>query len=893
MEGRAGQRRVKTTCPYCGVGCGIVAEAVGSGGVAIGGDADHPANRGKLCSKGAALGETLGLDGRLLYPMAAGQRISWNDALGTIAHRFNSTIAEHGPDSVAFYVSGQFLTEDYYVANKLMKGFIGSANIDTNSRLCMASSVAGHKRAFGSDTVPGTYEDLELADLVVLVGSNLAWCHPVLFRRLMDAKAARPAMKLAVIDPRRTQTADAADLHLAVAPGSDVALFNGLLCHLHRQGRAAADFVARHTAGFAQALKAAENTDLAGASAATGLDPSALREFYDLFAATERVVTVYSQGVNQSSRGTDKVNAIINCHLLTGRIGRPGMGPFSVTGQPNAMGGREVGGLANQLAAHMDLDSREHRRIVRDFWRAPVIADRPGLKAVDLFRAVGEGKVKALWIAGTNPVDSLPDADAVRAALAACPFVVVSDVIARTDTTAFADLLLPAAAWGEKDGTVTNSERRISRQRAFLPPPGEAMPDWWMFAQVGRRMGWREAFDYASPADIFAEHAALSGAENDGARDFDLSGLPDIRANYASMPPFQWPVRPGDRQSDVGQRFFADGRFFTPDRRARFVPTSAQAPASATDACHPLVLNTGRIRDQWHTMTRSGRSARLMAHLAEPFAEMHPADAAACDVTDASLVELRNGQGAIRVRALITDRQRRGSVFVPMHWTDRFASSARVDTIMLPNVDPVSGQPELKFTPVSMRRYEAAWYGFAVITDRPARLPAEYWALAPCSGGWRIELADRTSPADWEEFARHLFGLAGIADADLLGFCDARSRHYRFAAFQGHRLLGALFLSPEPVAVSRAWAVTQLAEDFSAGHARPRLLAGRPGGAVEEPGATVCSCFGVGLNQILAAVHRGCRTTEDIGGALKAGTNCGSCLSEIRGILGESSRQTA
>jgi assimilatory nitrate reductase catalytic subunit len=897
MDGLAGQRGVKTTCPYCGVGCGIVAEAAGSGGVAISGDADHPANRGRLCSKGAALGETLGLEGRLLYPMAAGQRISWNDALGTIAHRFQSTIAEHGPDSVAFYVSGQFLTEDYYVANKLMKGFIGSANIDTNSRLCMASSVAGHKRAFGSDTVPGTYEDIELADLVVLVGSNLAWCHPILFRRLMDAKAARPAMKLVVVDPRRTQTADAADLHLAVAPGSDVALFNGLLCHLYRQGRGDTEFVAQHTGGFADALAVAKDTDFDGALAATGLEPTALREFYDLFAATERTVTVFSQGVNQSSHGTDKVNAIVNCHLFTGRIGRPGMGPFSVTGQPNAMGGREVGGLANQLAAHMELDNCEHGRIVRDFWRAPTIAGKPGLKAVDLFRAVGEGKVKALWVAGTNPVDSLPDADAVRAALSTCPFVVVSDVVAHTDTTAFADLLLPAAAWGEKDGTVTNSERRISRQRAFLPPPGEAMPDWWMFAQVGRRMGWREAFDYGSPADIFAEHAALSGAENGGTRDFDISGLPDIRADYGSMAPFQWPVRPGEEGSHReinadSRRFFADGRFFTPDRRARFVPTPAQAPASAVDARFPLILNTGRIRDQWHTMTRSGRSPRLMAHLAEPFAEIHPDDAASYDVADASLVELSNAQAAIRVRALITDRQRRGSVFVPMHWNDQFASSARVDSLMLPNVDALSGQPELKFTPVSMRRYEAAWHGFAVTAERPARMPAQYWAMAPCTGGWRIELADRTAPTDWEEFARRLF-VADSSEVDFLGFHDAHSGRYRFAAFQGQRLLAALFMSPEPVAVSRAWAAAQLSEDFSASPARVRLLAGRPGGALVEPGATVCSCFGVGLNQILGAVRQGCRTAEDIGGSLKAGTNCGSCVSEIRGILADVGRQTA
>lgn len=896
MENQTGDsRRVKTTCPYCGVGCGIVAEPAPSGAVKISGDADHPANRGRLCSKGAALGETLSLDGRLLHPMFAGRRVSWDDALGMAAFHFAATIAQHGPDSVAFYVSGQFLTEDYYVANKLMKGFIGCGNIDTNSRLCMASSVAGHKRAFGSDTVPGTYEDLEQADLVVLVGSNLAWCHPVLFRRLTDAKAARPNMKIVTIDPRRTQTADAADMHLPLAPGSDVALFNGLLSHLRLRGRIDAEFVVDHTAGLGQALAAANATGFDGAVAATGLDSATVQDFYDLFARTERTVTVYSQGVNQSSSGTDKVNAIINCHLYTGRIGKPGMGPFSVTGQPNAMGGREVGGLANQLACHMELADAEHRRIVQDFWRSPTIADKPGLKAVDMFRAVADGKIKAIWIAGTNPVDSLPDADAVRAALKTCPFVVVSDVVTRTDTTAFAHLLLPAAAWGEKDGTVTNSERRISRQRAFLTLPGEAKPDWWMFAQVARRMGFRDAFDYQTPADIFAEYAELSGIGNDGTRDFDISGLTDIATHYDTMAPFQWPLRPHETEAgdDSAKRFFADGRFYTPDRRARFVPTPAKPPSSAVSAAYPLVLNTGRIRDQWHTMTRSGRSPRLMAHLAEPYAEIHPDDARALGVTPATIVEVQGELGTIRVRALITDRHRRGSVFVPMHGNDQFSASARVDTLLLPNVDPVSGQPELKFTPVAIEPYAAAWYGFAVVADRPPELVAEYWALARCQGGWRVELADRRAPADWHRFARQLFSLNSASSVELLGYRDEKSGRYRFAAFRGERLIGCLFVSPEPVQVSRAWAAERLTERFGTGQSRFRLLAGRAGELVEEPGATICSCFGVGLNQITRAQREGCRTAEDIGTVLRAGTNCGSCLGEIRQILAGDARQRA
>jgi assimilatory nitrate reductase catalytic subunit len=455
----------RTTCPYCGVGCGVLASRRPGGEVEIKGDPDHPANFGRLCSKGSALGETLSLDDRLLHPMVRGERASWDAALEEIARRFGQTIDEHGPDSVAFYVSGQLLTEDYYVANKLMKGFIGSGNIDTNSRLCMASAVAGHRRAFGADTVPVVYEDLELADLVVLAGSNLAWCHPVLFQRLAAARDAR-GTKVVVIDPRRTATCDIADMHLALAPGSDVALFNGLLAFLADAGRIDESYVKAHTEGFEEALVTAQSCGLASTARETGLPESDLRRFYGLFADTPRVVTAFSQGVNQSSRGTDKVNAIINCHLATGRIGRPGMGPFSVTGQPNAMGGREVGGLANQLAAHMIFEDDAHRALVRRFWQAPRLAERPGLKAVDMFDAVADGRIKAIWIIATNPVDSLPAANKVRAALRACPLVIVSDVTARTDTAELGHILLPAAAWGEKDGTVTNSERRISRRSA-------------------------------------------------------------------------------------------------------------------------------------------------------------------------------------------------------------------------------------------------------------------------------------------------------------------------------------------------------------------------------------------------------------------------------------------
>ena len=480
---------VRSTCPYCGVGCGVLLAPDGDG-LTVRGDPGHPANHGRLCSKGSALGETVGLAHRLMAPRVNGAETRWDDALRLVADRFRDTIATHGPDSVAFYVSGQLLTEDYYVANKLMKGFIGSANIDTNSRLCMASSVAGHKRAFGTDTVPGTYEDIDAADLVVLVGSNLAWCHPVLHQRVMAARKAR-GTRIVVIDPRRTASCDGADLHLALAPGSDVALFNHLLAQIHEQGALDAAFIA-HTDGFDAALDAARNDR----TAATGLDEAEIAAFCKLWIGTERVVTIYSQGVNQSSSGTDKVNAILNCHLATGRIGTPGCGPFSVTGQPNAMGGREVGGMPNMLACHLDIENADHREAVRDVWHAPAMPEAPGLKAVDMFRAVGEGQIKALWIIHTNPAVSMPEADAVRNAIAGCDFTVVSDITAATDTARLADVLLPATAWAEKDGTVTNSDRLISRQRAVLPAPGQARPDWAILAEVGRRMGWQTAFAY-------------------------------------------------------------------------------------------------------------------------------------------------------------------------------------------------------------------------------------------------------------------------------------------------------------------------------------------------------------------------------------------------------------
>ncbi|WP_428686913.1 molybdopterin-dependent oxidoreductase [Roseibium sp.] len=869
---------VRTTCPYCGVGCGVLATRHENGKITVAGDPDHPSNFGRLCSKGSALGETLSLDGRLLYPEIAGERSDWETALDLVAHRFSQAIRDHGPDSVAFYVSGQILTEDYYVANKLMKGFIGSANIDTNSRLCMASSVAGHRRAFGADTVPGTYEDLELADLVVLVGSNLAWCHPVLFQRLESAKAANPALRIVVIDPRQTATTSIADLHLALKPDTDVALFNGLLAFLSEARALDLNYINRFTEEFENTIQAAGPCEIGAIAEKTGLSRQDIALFYKMVARTEKTVTVYSQGVNQSVVGTDKVNAILNTHLATGRIGRPGMGPFSVTGQPNAMGGREVGGLANMLAAHMGLDNADHRRIVQDFWQSPVIADRQGLKAVDLFREVKAGRIKALWVMATSPVDSLPDADGIAEALTECPFVVVSEVTRDADMVPFADVLLPAAAWGEKDGTVTNSERRISRQRRFLDLPGEVRPDWWHFSEVARKMGFEAAFSYPNAAAIFREHAALSSHRNGGMRDFDIGAYKGVSdAQYDALTPFQWPQAAGNAASQT--RFFANGGFFTDSGKGRFVPVAFRTPRKLERA-YPFLLNTGRVRDQWHTMTRTAKTSRLTSHIAEPFAELHPQDADRLGVSPADLVEVKSPHGTALVRALVTERVRPGEVFVPMHWTDQFASQARIDAVVAPETDPHSGQPGSKFTPVAVSKREMAWFGFAILTRRPEAIAADYWAIAPIENGYRLEFAGRN-----EADLRTVVSELGTFGDDQLSIEDTVNGSFRQAFWQEERLQAAFFFSRRPVEVSRQWACGLLSGEPMAVSRRSEVLAGRAPADRPDPGAIVCSCFQVGCNQISDAARCGAGSVAAIGETLKAGTNCGSCRSEIQTLL--------
>ncbi|WP_084491211.1 nitrate reductase [Sphingobium ummariense] len=869
LSPEGGRGEVRTTCAYCGVGCGISATPTGPRSVLIRGDESHPANGGRLCSKGTHLGETVGLTGRLLHPMVGQKRASWDKALDLVAKRFRDAVERHGPDSVAFYVSGQLLTEDYYVANKLMKGFIGSANIDTNSRLCMSSAVAGHNRAFGEDIVPASYDDLDEADLIVLVGSNTAWCHPIVYQRIQAARAER-GTKLVVIDPRRTETCEGADLHLPLRPGTDVALFNGLLAWCDRAGVTDPGFLADHVSapeGFWEHVRAAH--DVWTTARTCDVAPALLQQFYELFAATPRAVTLFSQGINQSIRGTDQVNAIINVHLATGRIGRPGAAPFSITGQPNAMGGREVGGLASTLAAHMDFAPENVARVGR-FWAAPTMATRPGLKAVDLFRAIGEGRIKALWIMATNPAVSLPDAGRVREALAACPFVVVSDVIVDTDSSAFAHVRLPAAAWGEKDGTVTNSDRTISRQRPFMALPGQARPDWWIVKEVARRMGWRNAFAYERPADIWREHARLTAYQNDGARLLDLRSHATIgNEAYDAMEPFRWGGTP-----------FADGRFSTPDGRARLVPVS-QIDVQRPLRDWALTLNTGRYRDQWHTMTRTGLSPRLARHREEPLVELHPQDAQALRIVDGDLARVATPQGDSLFRARISEGQRPGEIFTPIHWTDQQSSGGRTGLLPRSLVDPHSGQPGFKSTPARVERIATEWRGFLILRGhQPARIPCLWATRIAVPDGVLYEIAGNGDPARLE---------ACLPRGDRVEAIDAARGTRRTAIITAGRLTGVLFVTRTGLLPSRDWLIGQLeAESVGAS-----VLAARGPGSQPDKGPTVCVCFDVGLHQIMAAIRaQKLVDVPSIGQALGAGTNCGSCRPALASILAQIQEET-
>lgn len=886
---------VKTICPYCGVGCGVIASIDDKGIVTVKGDPDHPANEGRLCSKGTALGETVYLQDRLLYPEIKGEQVSWEQAVSTISGRFNEIIDEHGANAIAFYVSGQLLTEDYYVANKLMKGFIGSANIDTNSRLCMSSAVAAHKRAFGEDCVPCTYEDLDKANLIVLTGSNTAWCHPILFQRIIRAKKQNPNLKVVNIDPRETQTTSAADLQLSLKPGTDAILFNGLLSYLHDNGSQNMLFTRHCTSGLDEALVAAKTSSPSIASVAEQcqLDEEIVRDFYQMYANTEKVISVFSQGINQSSSGVDKGNAIINCHLFTGRIGRPGMGPFSFTGQPNAMGGREVGGLANQLAAHMDIENPAHRDCVQRFWDSPKIPEQQGLKAVDLFDAIDAGEIKAVWIMATNPVVSMPDARKVRAALQKCELVIVSDCVAKTDTADVADILLPALTWGEKDGTVTNTDRHISRQRPFLGTPGQARADWQIICDVANEMGFSDGFNYQSAADIFREHAALSAFENSSKnknhRLFNLSAMQQINDDeYDDLAVQAWPIT--NELPQGSKRLFTDSVFSTPDSKARFISVIPKLPLNTQDVAFPMILNTGRVRDHWHTMTRTGVSPRLSSHTYEPYIEIHPQDAIQFELKEGSLAKvmsLMNTNALVRVR--LSEKQLPGSVFMPMHWNQQYSSKGKTGDLIPAMTDPISGQPELKHAVVNLKPCDFSWYGF-VISSTPQNIKldyADYWVRSRGKGLWRYELAGQQQPEDWAERAHDLLDIKE-QDVNWVEFFDRAQNYYRAAQFKNNRLVNCVFIGPSENLPQRDWIISLFQKDEITKSERASLLSGNPPVDQEDTGRTVCSCFNVGEKTISKAIkEKGLKSADEIGECLQAGTNCGSCLPELKALLAD------
>ncbi len=909
----------RSTCPYCGVGCGVIIESEGAQITGVRGDPDHPANFGRLCTKGSTLHLTASApitrQTRLLRPMQRARRgevpqpLGWDAALDQAAGRFAGIVQAHGADAVGFYVSGQLLTEDYYVFNKLAKGLVGTNNIDTNSRLCMSSAVAGYKQTLGADAPPACYDDLRHAQCLFIAGSNTAWAHPILFRRIEDAKAANPALKIVVADPRRTDTVEIADLFLPLQPGTDVMLFNGMLHLMLREGWIDADYIAAHTSGF-EALKATVGDCTPETVARVcGLSTAQLFEAARLFATSPATLSLYCQGLNQSSSGTAKNAALINLHLATGQIGRAGAGPFSLTGQPNAMGGREVGGLANLLSAHRDLANPAHRAEVAALWGVPSVPAQPGKTAVEMFQAAADGEIRALWIACTNPAQSMPDQATVRRALERAEFVVVQEAFATTATCAYADLLLPATTWGEKEGTVTNSERRISRVRPAVPPAGEARHDWSIAAEFARRLEARlgraaTLFPYENAESVWNEHR-----ESTRGRDLDITGLSWALLEHAG--PQQWPLREGETAGRA--RLYEDGVFPTPDGRARFVDTVYRPLAEPREPRWPFSLNTGRLRDQWHGMSRTGNVGRLFGHVAEPAVQMNPQDMARRALREGDLVHLSSRRGSILLPARASEEIAPDQAFVAMHWGGEYLGGssstgtplAGINAVTTPAYCPISKQPELKHVPVKILKAELPWslLAMAWLPDDDALAARRalqalmaafpFAACVPFSGadGSRGGLLFRAAAYEAPDDAllSRIEGLLGLQAPDTLRYADRR-RGQRRAARLARRADGArleAFLLGGDTS-AEAWIATVLREELPAQDYGRLLLS--PGArapvAVQSRGKPVCTCF----NVTDLAIERQLRRCDGspaerlaaLQGALKCGTNCGSCIPELK-----------
>ncbi|HMO60589.1 MAG TPA: molybdopterin-dependent oxidoreductase [Ferruginibacter sp.] len=706
----------KTTCCYCGVGCGIVMQKDRQGNITVEGDKNHPVNKGMLCSKGMNLHYTVNdKTGRLLYPemrynrSMPRQRVSWDTALERTAAVFKTFIQKYGPDSVAFYASGQCLTEEYYVVNKLIKGFIGSNNIDTNSRLCMSSAVVGYKMSLGEDSVPVSYDDIELADCIFVAGANPAWCHPILWRRVEAAKEKNPNLKIIVSDPRKTQTCAIADVHLQLNPGTDITLHHAIGRCLVENGDIDFDFIKDHTNGFEEYRKSIFNKTIAQAAAICGIDEKDIREAATYIANAKGFITMWTMGLNQSVVGVNKNLSLINLNLVTGHIGKPGSGPFSLTGQPNAMGGREVGGLSNLLPAHRDLTNQQHRNEVEKFWQIPLgtIQPKPGLTATEMFEALNEGKLKAIWILCTNPLISLPDVRKAEAGLKNARFVVVQEMSNTAETLAYADVVLPAATWAEKEGTMTNAGRYISHLAKITDAPGEALPDAEIICRFAKKMGY-PGFDFKSAAAIYAEHAALTEGTS-----IDISGL-----NYQILQEkrsVQWPYTKAINGQGTA-RLFSDKKFYTPNQKANIHGCDDSNQSEPLSPEMPLILTTGRIRDQWHTMSRSGKVNKLKQHIAEAYLEIHPEDAAERNIREGEVTEIFNARGRVQVKAKITADIKKGVVFLPMHWGKILNSDLnRANNLTNNLVDPKSKEPDFKFSAVQVRLYKKAAQKIVVI----------------------------------------------------------------------------------------------------------------------------------------------------------------------------------
>jgi len=881
----------RSTCCYCGVGCGVLIEAENGRITGVQGDPEHPANFGKLCSKGLALASTAKSEtGRALRPEMRLRReeerlpVEWHTALDHVAARFADVIEQHGPDAVAFYVSGQLLTEDYYVFNKLAKGLIGTNNIDTNSRLCMSSAVTAYKMSLGADGPPTCYDDLEHARTVLFAGSNMAWAHPVLFRRLEEAKAKNPDVRWIVIDPRKTDTAAMADLHLQIQPGTDVALFNGMLHHLIWEGLVDRDFIAQHTQGFDALKQLVREFSPRVAAELCGIAERDLMQAAEWFGASDAALSLYCMGLNQSSHGTDKNLALINLHLATRQIGKRGAGPFSLTGQPNAMGGREVGGMATMLAAHRDIGNAEHREEVAKLWGLADVArlsDRPGLAAVEMFEAIRSGKIKAVWIACTNPVHSMPDIGKVREALSKAEFVVVQEAFMQTDTVPYADVVLPAATWGEKSGTVTNSERRISRVRAAVEPAGDAKPDWWITNEIARRIENRIAdkasnlFDYTSTQAIFNEHRTLTEG-----RDLDITGISYALLDEAG--PQQWPYA-ADAREGLARRY-TDGLFATDNGRARFHATRYQPVADAVNARYPFRLTTGRLRDQWHGMSRTGRLGRLFSHAPEPALTMQSMDATRRGLNDGDLVRVSSRRGTLVLPVQLSRDVQSGAVYAPMHWSGQFMSSGGINETTHGAVDPHSKQPELKHAAVRIERAELPWRVFAA---RRGDTLAMHTALQPLLKACTyasisfedddlivLRAAHDEAPHGWLERVYHALDLH--KGNDTLEYRDAR-RHMDKRVIWRDDVIDGFVLAGDVANADTLMTQLRAAQRWIG----PRFAAFSAQRQTAPRDRVVCSCKQVKESRINEAIANGASVPE-LKAALGCGTVCGSCVPELK-----------